>query len=1334
MKYHQTSYLAAGNRAFREGQFDIAIRSYVKAVKALPALEGIIGLNINMASRRYRAWRQESQRLKVAVCGWEFSHNAAGRVYSLAKMYESFADVTMVGTVFPGYGNGIWEPLQGTNIPIDSFQVDEGAEFLDKAVELVLAHPCDLVHLSKPRAPNILIGILFRLLWEARVILDIDDDEIAFVDPNETTDSRPNDSLPPLTHLDGTTWTRLAAAMVGLFDDVTVPNPALQKRFGGHVIRHARDGSGALEASKHRGVIRKKLGISAQDKVVLFFGTPRQHKGLIETANALQKLRRDDVLFCVIGLPREEELMSRLKEIKGVRFKFLPNQPIEKAHEFAVVGDICVLLQDSESRAAKMQTPAKLSDALAAGLVVLASDTPGLMDVHASGAVIKVGRETLAMELERVLNDSVHAQKTATLGRELFHSTFSYAANMPTLRALARHTTAAETASVEKRLSACPLTALMPLAQLLLSEKSQFENREKKDYPPAVPAVRSTPQPNAAKMEATTTVQRKLPLTALVITWDVGHNPLGRSYMLAETLDRVIRNVVIAGFQFPRYGDDIWEPVRNSKLPVIGLPGKNFPEFLDSVNELAQRIKPDVVIACKPRLPSVLLGLKLKANWNCPLIIDVDDHELSFFNNRTPIDLQEFESYLAGSNTAALAEPYSELWTRLTQSLCKLGDEIIVSNIALHREFGGTIVPHVRDEKVFDPALHDRLVSRQRYGVSPQAKVVLFFGTPRIHKGIDTLARAVGGMVDENYRLVVVGTSTDRSVTAKLDSMAPGRIIYLPNQAFSDIPSIMAMADVVCLPQDEKHPISQYQLPAKAIDAVGMGIPLLTTRTPPLMQLIQDGVAIGVDGDEVAAAIERLLSAPQNTAKWKEQTRDKFLGRYSYAAAAQQLRDLVQRAVGRRNRPSIQSEVQRLEKLIIKASGNYKQESKSATGQSGTDIVLFWKQNDTCIYGRRHDMVIKYLASRDDVRKVVVFDAPLSEFDLIKRREATNGLTQDRFVYTRAYEKALGKLNTEKIKYNVFIHPPGKYSDVSRDEVVGRMFGDYATYVNEVLQRECVEPSRAVFWLYPKNDFGPRLVEHFKPAKTVVDVVDDHRAWPGISDDEKNRLTQHYRETLTLADMAFVNCEPVRESMNGFHPNIRVVPNGCDLNPPAIQPNGCTDFEQFRAWKGKTIGFVGNLEAKIDVSLLEKVAQRYSDSQLVLLGSTHANPAVKRLANLSNVRMPGVVPYEQIGAWLSKFDVALIPHLDMEMTRSMNPLKLYVYLVAGVPVVSTDVFNVATDSSAVRVAKSHDDFLDKIGECLQSGRLGDADVKNYVAANSWAARFKIHIDELLDLP
>ncbi|MBS0015519.1 MAG: glycosyltransferase, partial [Arthrospira sp. SH-MAG29] len=73
------------------------------------------------------------------------------------------------------------------------------------------------VHLSKPRIPNIVLGLLYKLVWGARVIVDIDDEELAFVKAEATVDWR---ELPPLRDLDSQEWTEIAAGLAQEFDKV----------------------------------------------------------------------------------------------------------------------------------------------------------------------------------------------------------------------------------------------------------------------------------------------------------------------------------------------------------------------------------------------------------------------------------------------------------------------------------------------------------------------------------------------------------------------------------------------------------------------------------------------------------------------------------------------------------------------------------------------------------------------------------------------------------------------------------------------------------------------------------------------------------------------------------------------------------------------------------------------------------------------------------------------------------------------------------------------------------------------------------------------------------
>ncbi len=90
------------------------------------------------------------------------------------------ADVEVIGSIFTHWGREIWEPVRNSTIPTHHILIEDEIRFLDQAMELVIAHPYDIVHLSKPRGPNILFGALYKAVWGATVLMDIDDEELAF--------------------------------------------------------------------------------------------------------------------------------------------------------------------------------------------------------------------------------------------------------------------------------------------------------------------------------------------------------------------------------------------------------------------------------------------------------------------------------------------------------------------------------------------------------------------------------------------------------------------------------------------------------------------------------------------------------------------------------------------------------------------------------------------------------------------------------------------------------------------------------------------------------------------------------------------------------------------------------------------------------------------------------------------------------------------------------------------------------------------------------------------------------------------------------------------------
>jgi len=360
---------------------------------------------------------------------------------------------------------------------------------------------------------------------------------------------------------------------------------------------------------------------------------------------------------------------------------------------------------------------------------------------------------------------------------------------------------------------------------------------------------------------------------------------------------------------------------------------------------------------------------------------------------------------------------------------------------------------------------------------------------------------------------------------------------------------------------------------------------------------------------------------------------------------------------------------------------------------------MFWKQNDSTLYGRRHELIARHLARQPLIKKVLLIDAPISLQRLQLLKTEAKPLTQSPWIYERSLEKVWGRFDSEKLVFTNFIFDESSLGKTGSLAARQALLERYIGFLDEVFAREAVVANQSDFWFYPINIRAPALIKHYQPRRVITDIVDDQRAWPSITQAQADEMSRNYADILKLSDIAMCNCEPVRQRFSPIFPNLHLIENGEDPDPPRGAKPTHPIYQEMIAGPGRVIGFVGNLEAKIDIKLLVKISQQLPDHLLVLIGSTHANRAVLELLKLPNVRMPGVVPYEEVGAWVQAFDVGIVPHKRSDQTAHMHPLKTYVYLRHGIPVVHTDIENLNTPNPLMHRAKTHEEFIRLIKSC-----------------------------------
>lgn len=362
-----------------------------------------------------------------------------------------------------------------------------------------------------------------------------------------------------------------------------------------------------------------------------------------------------------------------------------------------------------------------------------------------------------------------------------------------------------------------------------------------------------------------------------ILSHDLSHNCLGRAYLLAKVLQRSYEVEIIG----PTFGDGIWNPVDTEEFDYISVPGASYPKFIPSIRKMLDVIDGDVVYAIKPRPTSYGIGLIKKLSTKVPVVLDIDDWEVGFSSN------SKFQ--FIKDSCLSIGGPNGLLYTYLMEKLVFLADDITVSSTFLQNRFGGIIVPHGRDTNAFDPQKFDGNFFRDKYGLSDE-QLIMFFGTPRPHKGLEEIIHAIQLIKRDDVKLVIVGAHNDR-YTRKLKHIGSNIVHMYGMQPFTKVPEFLSMADMIVLPQQDTSS-AVGQVPAKVFDGMAMGKPIITTRVSDLPTIL-DGCGLIVEPGDVKALSDSIRWVLGNEAEAQilgNKAREKCVREYSWDAMEKILR------------------------------------------------------------------------------------------------------------------------------------------------------------------------------------------------------------------------------------------------------------------------------------------------------------------------------------------------------------------------------------------------------------------------------------------------------------
>jgi len=255
--------------------------------------------------------------------------------------------------------------------------------------------------------------------------------------------------------------------------------------------------------------------------------------------------------------------------------------------------------------------------------------------------------------------------------------------------------------------------------------------------------------------------------------------------------------------------------------------------------------------------------------------------------------------------------------------------------------------------------------------------------------------------------------------------------------------------------------------------------------------------------------------------------------------------------------------------------------------------------------------------------------------------------------------------------------------------------------------RSCLSLVEHPFWLQ-----SARILPN---QKLVYDCMDHHAGFAGNSPD----VLASELDLMHAADLLVVTSDWLYAETGKHNPRRLMVRNACQYEHFAMQPEHIFKDRHGR----KVIGYYGAIAEWIDLDLLEKVAQRFSDCLMLMVGDDTAG-ARQRLRHLDNVEFTGEVPYTKLPFYLAGFDVCMLPFQVIPLTLATNPVKIYEYLSAGKQVVSIALPEICQFGDLVRTGSNHASFLDVLGEVLatESDPAAITARQQFAAGQTWAHR------------
>jgi glycosyltransferase involved in cell wall biosynthesis len=266
---------------------------------------------------------------------------------------------------------------------------------------------------------------------------------------------------------------------------------------------------------------------------------------------------------------------------------------------------------------------------------------------------------------------------------------------------------------------------------------------------------------------------------------------------------------------------------------------------------------------------------------------------------------------------------------------------------------------------------------------------------------------------------------------------------------------------------------------------------------------------------------------------------------------------------------------------------------------------------------------------------------------------------------------------------------PAPGVEVWRPHVRGEVAGfhdDHISVMQRLIADAMVEHDVSDYWVWFYTPMAFPLAAELSPRGVVYDCMDELTMFKNAP----RQLVQRENALFKQADLVFTGGPSLYNSKRGRHPDVHCFPSSVDAQH--FSPNG-RDHPAQAGLPHPRLGYCGVIDERLNLDLIAGMAAARPDWQIVMVG-----PVVKidpaGLPRHPNIHWLGQQSYADLPAFISGWDVCLMPFALNDATKYISPTKMLEYMACGRPTVSTSIKDVVEPyGHLISIADTPEDFV-----------------------------------------